>query len=51
MKKRITVQQEEQLWATWVLGVHCPEASLNAMFFYNGKNLRGVDKQEQLQFI
>ena len=54
-KKRapiVTAKQEAQLWETSVVGVHNPEALLNAMFFYNGKNfcLRGVGEQEELRF-
>ena len=54
-KKRapvITANQEAQLWETGTVGIHSPEALLNAMFFYNGKNfcLRGVSEQQELRF-
>ncbi len=55
MKKQapiITPEQETQLWESGVLGVHSPEALMNVMFFYNGKNffLRRVSEQEELHF-
>ena len=47
----ITAEIEAQMWAG-VLGFHSPQAFLNTMFFYNGKNfcLRGVHEHFNLQF-
>ena len=48
----ITEDQETQLWDAGVIGFHSPEALLNAIFFYNGKNfcLRGIVEHKDLRF-
>ena len=48
----ITADVEAQMWAEGVLGFHSPQALLNSIFFYNGKNfcLRGVHGHFSLRF-
>ena len=48
----ITADVEAQMWAEGVLGFHSPQALLNSIFFYNGKNfcLRDVHDHFSLQF-
>ena len=43
--------EEVQLWETGTLGIHSPQALLNAVFFLNGKNfcLRGGDEHRSLK--
>ena len=48
----ITQDIEAKLWESGILGLHSPQSLLNAVFFYNGKNLclRGVSEHARLQF-
>ena len=47
----ITPDIEAKLWETGVIGCHSPQALLNAVFFYNGKNfcLRGIAEHLNLR--
>ena len=40
--------EEEKLWSTGVLGTDTPKALLNAVFYLNGKNLRGGEEHCRL---
>ena len=44
-------EDEEMLWSSGVLGSESPQALLNAVFFYNGKNflLRGGEEHRNLK--
>ena len=48
----LTKGEENTLWERGVLGVHTPQALLNATFFLNGKNLalRGGKEHHELKF-
>jgi hypothetical protein len=48
----LTKGEENTLWERGVLGVHTPQALLNATFFLNGKNLalRGGNEHHELKF-
>ena len=48
----VTIEEENTLWERGVLGIHTPQALLNATFFLNGKNLalKGGKEQSQLKF-
>ena len=48
----LTKDEENTLWERGVLGVHTPQALLNATFFLNGKNLalRGGKEHHELKF-
>ena len=48
----ITPDIENKLWNVGIIGTHSPQALLNAVFFYNGKNfcLRGISEHMKLKF-
>ena len=48
----IMPDMESRVWETGVIGCHTPQALLQPVFFYNGKNvcLRGVNEQQSLRF-
>ena len=43
---------ENKLWNVGIIGTHSPQALLNVVFFYNGKNfcLHGVSEHMKLKF-